>query len=230
MTTELQPADAGSWWSWITNYDQTLQQFNDAYNTLIGQANYITTQHPELLSTYNDLVARAQDQLNTLNSLKATRDYVYSWLDWLGNGAQQGVNFLTSAASNTYNYLMSSLGLSGLAGLGIAPVVVIGVAAAAAALVVIGYWIKDAIAFNQRVAALQQQEQALIAAGVPPAQAIQQAQGIVNNTLGPAPGSAASINSNLLGIPWTWIITGAVLVFLGPPLIEAMSGKGKSHE
>lgn len=227
MAAELQEADAGSWWDWITNYDATLASFNQQYTTLLQQKTYVQTKHPELAAQYNDLVSRAQSNLQKLNELKATRDYVYSWLDWLGGGIQSGANFLTSAASNTYNYIMSSLGLSGLAGLGIAPVVAIGVTAAAAALVVIGYWIKDAYAFNQRLSALQQQEAALIASGVPAAQAATQAQAIVDNTLGPAPGSAASINSNLLGIPWTWLITGAVVVFLGPPLIEAVSGKGK---
>lgn len=225
MSAELQEADAGSWWDWITNYDATLAQFNQQYNVLMNQRSYVQNQHPELIGQYNDLINRAQSNLQKLNELKATRDYVYSWLDWLGSGVQSGVNFLTSSATNTYNYVMSSLGLQGLAGLGIAPVVAIGVAAAAAALVVIGYWIKDAYAFNQRLSALQQQEAALIASGVPAAQAATQAQAIVDNTLGPAPGSAASINSNLLGIPWTWLITGAVVVFLGPPLIEAMSGK-----
>jgi hypothetical protein len=227
MTTELQQADAGSWWDWITNYDNTLAQFTQQYNALMSKQSYIQNQHPELVGQYNDLVSRAQSSLRTLNELKATRDYVYSWLDWLGGGIQSGVNFVTSNAANTYNYLMASFGLSGIGELGIAPVVVIGVAAAGAALVVIGYWIKDAYAFNQRLSALQQQEAALIASGVPAAQAATQAQAIIDNTLGPAPGSAASINSNLLGIPWTWLITGAVVVFLGPPLIEAVSGKGK---
>lgn len=229
MAAELQEADAGSWWDWITNYDQTLAQFNQQYTALMNQRAYVQNQHPELAPQYNDLVNRAQSNLAKLNELKATRDYVYSWLDWIGGGLQSGANFLTSAASNTYNYLLSSLGLGGLGAMGIAPVVAISVAAAAAVLVVVGYWIKDAYAFNQRLAALQQQEQALIASGVPAAQAATQAQAIVDNTLGPAPGSAASINSNLLGIPWTWLITGAVVVFLGPPLIEAVSGKGKNN-
>lgn len=224
MTVTLQPADAGSWWDWITNYDQTLKTFNQQYNQLLSQAAYVRNQHPELLDQYESLLNSAKEHLQTLNTLKATRDYVYSWLDWLNNGAKQGINFLTSAASNTYNYLMSSLGLQGL---GIAPVVVIGVAAAAAALVIIGYWIKDAVAFNQRLTALQQQEAAFQAQGMTAEQAAARAQQVVNNTLGPAPGSAASINSNLLGIPWTYLVWGAVAVFLGPPLIEAMSGKGK---
>lgn len=224
MTVELQAADAGSWWNWITNYDQTLTDFNNQYQYLVEMEPYVRAMHPELLPQYNNLISRGNDQIATLNKLKATRDYVASWLDWLYNGAASGVNFLTSAATNTYNYLMSSLGLGGL---GIAPVVVIGVAAAAAALVVIGYWIKDAVAFNQRLAALQQQENFYTSNGLDPATAAAKASNDVNSTLGPVPGSAASINSNLLGIPWTWLIGGAVVVFLGPPLIEAVSGKGK---
>lgn len=242
MAVELQAADAGSWWDWVTNYDQTYQQFVTNYGALQNLNFYINTAHPELVGQYNDLMSRAQASMDQLNALKATRDYVYSWIQWLGSGAAQGVNFVTSAAQSTYDYMKSVLGLSGLgecsgnclgcscgkgqmAGLGIAPVVVIDLAAAVAALIVIGYWIKDAYNFAQRVNALQQQEAYLQAQGVPAAQAAQQAQAIVDNTLGPAPGSAASINSNLLGIPWTYLVFGAVAIFLGPPLIEAMGSK-----
>ncbi len=108
-TVPLQSADAGSWWDWITNYDQTLANFNAAYAALQAQGPYIQANHPELLSQYNQLMSDAQSHANTLNQLKATRDYVYSWLQWLGSGAQAGVNFVTSAAQNTYDYLTSLL-------------------------------------------------------------------------------------------------------------------------
>lgn len=101
------------------------------------------------------------------------------------------------------------------------PAVAIGLAAAAAALVVIGYWINNAVAFSQKVSAMQQQEASLIAAGVSPVQAAQQAAASVG-VLMP---SAASGN-NLLGIPWNLLIVGGMAIFLGPPLLQAFT-KGK---
>ncbi len=101
------------------------------------------------------------------------------------------------------------------------PAVVIGVAAAAAALVIIGYWIQNAVSFSQKVSAMQQQEAALIASGMSPAQAAATAANAVSN-LSPSSGSG----NNLLGIPWNLLITGAVLVFLGPPIVEAFTKGG----
>lgn len=227
MAVDLNPADAQSWWSWVSNFDNTYAQFNANYNGLIAQAPYVKQSHPELLPQYTDLVNRGAAHAKTLADLKATRDYVSSWLTWLQSGIQSGVNFVESNAQAAYDAAKAALGLGdiGLRGLGIAPVVVIGVAAAAAALVIIGYWIKDAFAFAQRLNALKAQEDRLQAAGIPADQAARQAQAIVDKTLGPAPGTAGAIDNNLLGIPWTWLIFGAVAIFLGPPLIEAMSGK-----
>lgn len=239
MAATLDPADAGSWTNWVTNFDQTYQQFQDNFNGLVAQQDYVTTVHPELLPTFNDLVARGQQNAATLTQLKATRDYVASWLQTVNSGLQTASDFVTGQAQAIYDAAKAALGLGamprvvlrkGLHGLGIAPLVVIGVAAAAAALVVIAYWIKDAYNFAQRLNALQAQEAALAGPGgtITPTIA-SQAQAIVDGTLGPAPGSAASINDNLLGIPWTWLITGAVLVFLGPPLVEALNKKAPAR-
>ena len=238
MAETLNPNDSQAWYSWVTDFDNTYAQFQTNYNALVSLGDYVSTSHPELLPQYNDLVSRGNDNANTLAQLKATRDYVWSWLQWLNTGLQSGIDFVSSSAQSAYDAAKQALGLGaiprvvlrrGLHGLGVAPLVVIGVAAAAAALVIIGYWIKDAYAFAQRLNALQAQEAQLIAAGMDPVSAAARAQEIVDNTLGPAPGTAASINDNLLGIPWTWIITGAVLVFLGPPLIEAFKGKSPAR-
>jgi hypothetical protein len=238
MTDTLNPADANSWYDWVTNFDQTYQQFQTNWNALLAQSDYVSSTHPELLATYNDLIARGQGHSDTLTQLKATRDYVASWLSWLSTGVQSGIDFVTSSAQSAYDAAKAALGLSGIpraiyrqrrgmGGLGIAPLVVIGVAAAAAALVIIGLWIKDAYNFSQRLAALQAQEAALAGpSGIVTPQIASQAQSIVDGTLGPAPGSAASINDNLLGIPWTWIIAGAVLVFVGPPLLKTIGDRG----
>lgn len=239
MAATLDPSQSQGWLDWVTNFDSTYQQFNDNFNGLVAQQDYVLNVHPELLTTYNDLVAQGQAHAQTLSQLKATRDYVWSWLQWLNSGVQSGIDFVTTTAQSAYDAAKAALGLGamprvvlrkGLHGLGVAPLVVIGLAAAVAALVVIGYWIKNAYQFAQRLNALQAQEAALAGPGGQiTADIAAKAQAIVDGTLGPAPGSSASINDNILGIPWTWLITGAVVVFLGPPLIDALNKKGATR-
>lgn len=234
MAAVLNPGDAGSWYDWITNFDATYAGFQDNFNGLLAQQSYVMYSHPELIATYNDLVTRGQKHAAKLAELKATRDYVASWLDWLATGVQSGVDFVSSTAQSAYDAAKHFFGLGAiprvvlhrnLAGLGVAPLVVIGLAAAVAALVIIGYWIKDAYVFAQRLTALQQQEAALSGGGQITPEIAKQAQAIVDGTLGPAPGSAGSINNNLLGIPWTWLIGGAVLIFVAPPLLESLNSR-----
>lgn len=232
-TQTLNPDDSGSWLQWVSDFDNTYQQFHANFDALSSpdMADYISSQHPELVGTYNDLVARGNTHAATLDKLKATRDYVWSWLQWLNTGLQSGIDFVSSSAQSAYDAAKSFFGLgavpravlvrNGLHGLGIVPAVVIGVAAAAAALVVIGYWIHDAYMFAQRVNALKQQEDFFRSQGMSADQAATAAQRAVDNTLGPA---SAAAGNNLLGIPWNLVITGAVLVFLGPPIVEALSG------
>jgi hypothetical protein len=213
----LQPADANYWFDWVTNYDQTLANFNAAFNQLVSNRDWIAANHPEMLAQHDALIAEGQGHIDTLNALKATRDYVMSWLNWLWSPVSATVDFTTTAAQSIYNEAKAALGLGAL---GLAPIVAVaGVAAAAAVLITIGYYIQKAVALNQREEFIKSQE----AAGASP----QQAANIADQTLGPVGGS---INDNLLGIPWTWLIVGAVLVFLGPPLIEAFEGRGGRRE
>lgn len=210
MTATLTPADAPSWSQWITNFDGVSQSFTDNYNALVALRPWVASSHPEELPAVDQLLSDAQAHIATLTKLKATRDYVASWLSWLQNGFNAGVDFVETNAAAAYNAAMSWLGLGGVGNLAIAPVIVaVSVVAAAAALVVIGYWIQRAYNVSQRLNALQAQE----ALGLSP----QQAQAIVDGTLGPAGGSDGD---NLLGIPWTWLITGAVLIMVGPKVIE----------
>lgn len=210
----LNPADAPSWIDFVTKFDATYQNFYDNYNALMSLGPWIQTSHPELLDQYSTMLQNGAVNANTLEQLKATRDYVYSWLQWLQSGASDISSFIQSAAQNAYTSVTSALGLGAYeSGLGVIPVAVAVVSAAAgiAALVVIAKWITDAYTFAQRLNALQAQE----AQGLTP----QQASQVVNSVLG-APGS-----NDFLGIPFSLIIWGAIAIFLGPPIIKALTGE-----
>lgn len=215
MTSTLTPADAPAWTTWITNFDAVSQSFTDNYNALVAIRPWVASSHPEELATLDQLLSDANAHIATLAQLKSERDYVASWLSWLVNGFNAGVDFLETNAAAVYNAAMGWMGLSGLAGLGIAPIIIaVGLVAAGAALVTIGYWIQRAYNYSQRINALQYQE----SIGLSPSQAA----AVVDSTLG-APGGTDG--DNLLGIPWSLLITGAVLVILGPKVIELMNAR-----
>ena len=210
MAATLNPADANSWWDFVTKFDATYTTFYDNYNALMALGPYIQTKHPELLSQYMDMLQKGSENANQLEGLKATRDYVYSWLQWLASGASDVSSFLYSSAQTAYDYAKQALGLNDT-GLGVIPVAIAAISAAAAiaALVVIAKWITDAYVFAQRLNALQDAE----SKGMTP----QAAAAFVDQTLGPA------TSPGLFGIPWTLLIWGAVAIFVGPPIIRALT-------
>lgn len=214
MASALNPAEAPSWWDFVTKFDATYKSFNDNFSALLSLKNYIYSKHPELISTYNRMVADGQANVKKLTELKATRDYVLSWLQWLDTGAGNVAAFVQSSAQSAYDFALRELGLGEYEGLGFVPlaVAIAGAAAGIAALVVIAKWITDAYTFAQRLNALQSQE----AKGLTP----QEASQVVNAALGQPP------TNDFLGIPWSLLVWGAIAVFLGPPVIKAITDRG----
>ncbi|MDE2019673.1 MAG: hypothetical protein KGJ13_05010 [Patescibacteria group bacterium] len=216
MPYTLQPSEAPSWWDFITKFDRTSDSFNENYAALQQLGGYIASNHPELMDQWRSMVAEGAANQKKLSDLRATRDYVYSWLQWLQSGASNIGDFLLSGAQSAYDFAKRELGLGEYEeGLGVVPVavVVIGSAAAIAALVVIAKWITDAYTFAQRLNALQSQE----AKGYTP----KQAADIVNAALGPPQ------SHDFLGIPWSLLIWGAIAIVLGPPLLAKIAGGKK---
>lgn len=199
MATTLQPLDAPAWSDFLLKYDAAYRQFMANYNALVELGPYINSQHPELIPQYDALVSAGTDHYNTLLQLDKTRKYVAGWLDWMATGAQQA-----------WDYVKGTIGLEGTLGL---PVVapIIGLAAALAALALITKWIVEAYEFAQRLNALQRLEDQ----GYTPAQAA----AAVNATIG-APRQSSG---NVFGIPFELIIWGAIAIFLGPPIIKAIT-------
>jgi hypothetical protein len=213
MAQTLNPADAPSWWDFVTRFDATYQSFQDNYNALMTLGPYIQINHPELLPQYMTMLQSGSVNADKLNQLKATRDYVYSWLQWLQSGATDVSSFISSGAQAAYDYVKAQFGLQGYEGLGVVPVAIVLFSAAAgiAALVAVAAWITNAYVFAQRLNALQAAE----AQGMTP----QAAAAYVDQTLGPVS------SPGLFGIPWTLLIWGALAIAFGPPILKALTGE-----
>lgn len=206
----LAPADAPAWYDFVTKFDATWNSFHDNYDALMQLGPYIQNSHPELLPQYEAMLQAGAVNADQLNGLKATRDYVYSWLQWLQTGASDVSSFVSSAAQTAYDYVKAQLGLGEM---GFVPVAlaVIGVSAAIAALVVIAKWITDAYTFAQRLNALQAEE----AKGATPAQAAATVNAVLGDPNAP---------SNFLGIPWSLLIWGALALTFGPTILRMFTG------
>lgn len=214
MAVTLNPSDAPSWYDFVTQFDATYKSFYDNYNALMTLGPYIQNSHPELRPQYDAMLQAGSVNASKLEGLKATRDYVWSWLQWVGTGAADVSGFVTGAAQTAYDWAKKQFGLGDM---GFVPVayVVIGAGAAIAALVLIARWITDAYVFAQRLNALQDAE----SRGMTP----QQAAAFVDQTLGPAPSST----DNFLGIPWSLLIWGALALTFGPPILRMITAGNK---
>lgn len=204
MSVELNTADAPQWYKFVTDFDAAYGQFYDNYNALMNIGPWIQTKHPELLGTYNQLLQEGSDVAYKLEQLKATRDYVYSWLQWAWSGVSDIGSFLSSGAQSAYDYAKQALGLGAVP----VAVVVVGIAAATAVIIAAESWIGRTYEFAQRTNFIMQQE----ATGVSP----EQASALANNQFGAPP------SNEFLGIPWTLLVWGAIAIFLGPPILKAI--------
>lgn len=195
MAEVLAPQDAPTVLEFVTDFDNTYNSFMTNYDALL-KVGPIVARYPEIIppAEYDRLVNEGAAHYNKLNQLKATRDYAASWLDWFYKGAQ-----------GIFNWFGSTVGLNGL---GIIPLL-IPIGAAVAALAIIGYYVSDLIKLSQRTNLILKLE----SEGRPAAEITS----IVNGSLG-------KMSTNLLGIPFELIIYGLVAIFLGPPIIRALTG------
>lgn len=200
------PLDANQWRQWVQDFDNTATLFAQQFATLQRLAPYVQQRHPELLPTYNNLLARGATHQVTISTLNNLRQQVTSWLNSIGQFISNTVN----AANADINWLKQRFGL---AGMGFAPVVaIVGIAAAAAALIVIANWIKESFELSQRLNALQNLESA--------GQTPENASRIVNQTVG-APGASG----NFFGLPLNYLIIGALVLVLGPPILNLLTAR-----
>lgn len=199
MTGVVNEKTAPKWSEWITDFDKSYDLFYDNYKGLKAQKSFIENQHPELKEKYNRLLKEAEQHKNKLEQLKNVRDKV-----------MLVINEYQKLQPPEQPWPKAGGLLYGLGTLQAAPVVVgISIASASAALIAISKWIKDTYQFAQRVNELRRLENE---EGLSP----QEAANVVEKTMGPA-------ETSLFGIPFKWIILGGVVIFVGPPLIKAIS-------
>ena len=195
-------AEAPGWQQWVTDFDKTWQLFNDNYNGLMAQEQYIRTSHPELLDKFLELKADAIKHKATLDDLKATRDRVKNWLGKLGEA-------LTPAPNTPWWAVPVLMGYD--SGLGIAPVVVVvSLATAAVALAAIGKWIKDAYQFSVRLNELHRLEDQGYSTA--------QAASMVNKSLGDP-------NNPLFGLNLKWVVLAGIAIVVVPYVLKRIRKK-----
>ncbi len=217
MAVQLDEKQAPDWIKWITDYDATRKLFIDNYRALQTLRPWVAAKHPELLAQHDAMMKKFTDQFTAIDNLQRVRDQVGNFINGLGiigSTIQTGAKTVSDWVKGVFG-----LGDGEYDGLGFVPVVwvAISVGTASAALITIASLIKEAYLYSTRLNALKEAEDR----GATPEQAAQ----IVNSVLG-KPGTSVTGNSNFMGIPFNTLALAAMAVFLGPPIINAIS-KGR---
>jgi hypothetical protein len=189
--------EAPAWYEFVVNYDATVKNFEENYAALLALGPEINN-YPGLWPQYDALVNEGADIRQNLQKLKDTRDYMASWLNWLQGGAV-----------GAFNWLGRQVGFSGL---GIAPLfVIVGIGSAAAVLLAASRWLANTYTLAQRWNAFLDMKRT--------GATNEQAAAAVNGMMGAPP------TSDFLGIPWALLAWAAIAVYLGPPILRAISGR-----
>jgi hypothetical protein len=177
----------------LTNFSDYFNSFQSNFQGLLAQANYVVSTHPELKPEYDSLVNTASINYTKLVNIKNTLDSI------------------KNTGTSISNWFKNALGLSSL---GIVPLVIAGMSAAAVygLIVEISKWLQQTKTFAAKLEFLKAQE----AKGYSPDQAASAANKIYGEP---------DTEQTFLGLPIKWVIVGAVLIILGPPLINAFTKK-----
>lgn len=214
---QLSANDAPAWTQFVRDFDGAFKAFNDSRAGLVRLGPYVQTKHPELAAQYNALLGRATTLAPKLQMLADTRARVAGWLGGLGRAYQTAIDTTSQAIESAADWIAAARKRLGLGELGIAPVlVVVGVAAAGAGLVLITKWISDTYIFAKRLNALQDMESRGYTA--------EQAADAVNRVLGP-PGEKGGIEQTISRVLWVAGLA-AIGLWVLPKVIEQIS-KGR---
>jgi hypothetical protein len=199
MAQAPSPQEAPGWYDFVTDFDHTYDQFATNWQALLALAPFIQD-HPNLQPEYDYWINRGGKDMQTLQNLKATRDRAAGWLNWLQSGAKGVFNWIGET--------------TGLYGLGIAPLVLISLGAAAGALATVIADLPGIINFAQRSNLTMQ----LSHEGK---YTPEQIAAMVNDTIPPQKSMLGSIESIL-----QLAVIGAALYFFAPAILKALS-RGK---
>jgi len=218
MAVQVDQKQAPDWIKWITDYDATRKLFIDNYRALQALRPWVAAKHPELLKQHDAMMKKFQDQFSSIDNLQRVRDQVANFVNGLGIIG----NTISTGAQSVVDWVKGAFNLGGYSedrGLGVIPLiyVAVGLGTATAALLTIAALVKDAYVYSTRLNALKEAEER----GATP----EQAAAIVNSVLG-KPGT--SISGDFMGIPFNTIALAAMAIFLGPPIITALTKGNKS--
>ena len=126
---------------------------------------------------------------------------------------KSGLDSIESAGTAVVDWVK---GVFGFSGLGFIPFIIAGVSAVSAYAIItsVANWLTDTKKFAAKLEFIKDQE----AKGATPAQAAAAATSVYGEP---------STDTMFLGLPIKWVIVGAVLIILGPPLINAFTQSRK---
>jgi hypothetical protein len=165
MTAQIaSPQEAQEWYKIITDFPGFFANYQNNYNGLVSQGNYIYTHHPEWKADYDDVLNKSTDTYNKLFSINDSINTIKNnWTDFTG-------------------WLSGAVGLSSL---GILPLIWAGVSAAAAAAII--YEAGQLLSQMADRAARYNMAKDYEAKGMTPTQAAAQVKGVLG-----APGSGGT--------------------------------------
>jgi hypothetical protein len=181
-------------------------------NVLTDFPNYFNnfqTNFQALLAQSNYIVTKHPELRTEYDSLVNTASENYTKLV----NIKMGLDKIEAAGTAVVDWVK---GVFGFSGLGFIPLIIAGVSAVSAYAIItsVANWLTDTKKFASKLEFIKDQE----AKGYSPSQAAQAATSIYGEP---------KDESLFFGLPVKWIIVGAVLIILGPPLINAFTGNRK---
>ena len=205
--------DANQWQRWMADFDRVSREFAAQFAALQQLGPFVRERHPELQSQYSQLVARGANHQATLATLSRLRNDAQNWLASIGIGTRSDTGSIIGAAVGGSSAAGGGIKtVTPKSGLGAIPVIVaiVGIVAAAAALVVIANWIKESFDFTQRLNALFRLEEQ--------GHSAQEAANIVRSVSTAGGAGLTSLVSN----PFSWLMIGAAVLLLAPSIMRAL--------
>jgi hypothetical protein len=189
--------DAQSWLKYVTDFDALYASFDDNYNALVSLGPEVQ-RNPGVIPNWDKLVNDGAFYRNRLIELKATRDYIASWLAWLQSGARGAFSMIG---------LGSSRGLGDLGAVQIVPLAIF-----AAFVATVAYYLKDVYIAAQRWNTFQAERNR--------GASVEQATAVANRLF-----PSSSLFGNIFGgEATTYLLLAAIAYFVGPAIIKAITG------
>jgi hypothetical protein len=232
--SDIAPADQppitadqqAAWYDILGQFQQKASDFDAAYQDLMARAPFVATQSADIQAQYQALVDKAnathstvqyiqQASADVMNALKGAWNAVTGVWGTVSGAVSGALNLPTDAAGNVVapDVINPATGLSpyaGLMGNGLGFLPLIPIAAVAAAIAAITYFLSQYVQFRDKLTLLQQ----YTAAGATPAQAA----AAVAQAFGTGSSATSTIGTLVL------IVGGLALLFYLPRVLRDYKG------